>query len=98
MTKQKQDIAYKEYLNLKRQHENLKGLGVQFIKSRSILKSIAGVSLISVGVATFPFPSGSIVLIGVGCGLLGWGINVLLKFKHSFENYIRYKINKRKYR
>jgi len=97
MTNKKESITYGEYMHIIREHERLKLAGVQFIKRRSVLKIIGGVTLISLGVATLPLPTGSFILIGLGCGLLGIGLNDYKRFKKVFKNYLRYNILKRKW-
>lgn len=48
----------------------LEKLGIQTKGRRSGLKIVVGGVLVGVGLITFPFPTGSIFMIGAGCSLM----------------------------
>ena len=96
MTNKKETIEYEQYLNILNEHARLKKIGVEFIKNRSLIKIVAGYVFIGVGVVTLPLPTGSVFLIGVGCGFVGWGFSDIIRLKKSLVNTFRYYRNKKR--
>lgn len=51
--------------------------GIITYDKKSIIRTICGGVLLGVGVVTLPLPTGSIVLIMVGAGMIGYDIRAL---------------------
>ncbi len=64
-------ITYEELIKRNMHKRRLLKAGFKFIDKTNRYKKIIAYSLIAVGVITSPLPTGSIVLIGLGLGMLG---------------------------
>ena len=91
----KKTITYEQYLNKKKQIKELQDQGVIFLFKKNKIKLVIGVSLITIGILTFPFPTGSIPMIAFGCYLLGIGMSDLFRFKEELIRRLKNKWNKR---
>ncbi len=91
----KKTITYEQFLNKKKQIKELQDQGVVFIFKKNKFKIVIGISLISIGVLTFPIPTGSIPMIALGCFLLGITTSDLLRFKDEIFRQLKNKIRRR---
>ena len=66
-------ITYKEYNRRLNKLEHIQALGVELLYNKSLFKIGVGGIMIVIGVITLPFPTGSILLIGLGLSLMAHG-------------------------
>lgn len=64
-------ITYEELIKRNNHKRKLLTAGFKFINKNNRFKKILAYSIISIGVLTIPFPTGSIVLISLGLSMLG---------------------------
>ena len=92
--KAKQYIPYEGYLKRTDDLNEMESQGIKLIFKKNWFKLISGVVLISAGVITLPLPTGSFILIGFGCYLLGLSTSDLFRYRKHIKEWLKYKFKR----
>jgi len=89
-----QYVPYEHYLKREQDLNQIQEQGVKLIFKKNWFKLIGGIVLVSVGIITFPLPTGSIVLIGLGFLLLGLSTIDLFRYKEILIRKFKVKLRR----
>lgn len=67
----KEFIDYKDLIKRNSNLNKVRSKGYKIIDKANKYKKFVACALITIGVLTLPFPTGSLILIGIGFGMLG---------------------------
>ena len=87
-------IPYQDYLKIDNDLNQMRSKGIKLIFKKNYLKMFGGVTFITIGVITLPLPTGSFILIGFGCYLLGLSTSDLLRYRKQIKEEIKYKFKR----
>lgn len=94
MENKREYIPYEDYLKIDNDLNQMQKQGIKLIFKKNYLKMGLGFVCITIGVITLPLPTGSFLLIGFGCYLLGLSASDLFRYRKQIKEEVKYKLRR----
>ena len=85
-------ITYNRYKHIIGEHKRIRGLGIEMIPHRDILKITMGAIIVGIGIITLPLPTGSLIMIPLGLMIAVSGGADVGSAIRRYQRILRYKL------